>query len=80
MKLEDLQRPLREGIDLHQIFYLKATRMINNGYIIKWRGRKLLIENPSIGMRRRKAEIRERFDGKIIIKFNGRYLKYRELI
>jgi len=30
-------------------------------------------------MRRRKVEVREHFDGKITIKFNGRYLDFREV-
>ena len=39
-----------------------------------------MIESPSIAMRRRRIEVREHFDGKITIKFNGRYLKFKELI
>jgi len=39
-----------------------------------------LIENPSIAMRRRKVEVMEHFDGEIAIKFNGRYLKFKEII
>lgn len=76
----DLHRPLPKGVNLREIFCIKATRTINNGNIVKWRGRQLLIESVSIAMRRRKAEIREHFDGEITIKFNGRYLKYREII
>jgi hypothetical protein len=53
--------------------------MISNGYIVKWGGRMFLIEHPNIAMRRRKVEIREHFDGEITIKFNERYLKYREV-
>ena len=76
----DLHRPLPGDVDLREIFCLKATRTINNGYIIKWRGRMFLIENPSIGMRRRKVTVMEYFDGKIAIKFNGRYLEFREVL
>jgi len=76
----DLHRPLPEDVDLREIFCLKATRTINNGYIIKWRGRMFLIENPSIAMRRRKVTVMEHFDGKIAIKFNGRYLEFREVL
>ena len=38
-----------------------------------------MIDNPSITMRRGKVEVREHFDGQIIIKFNGRYLEVREV-
>jgi len=76
----DLHRPLPKRVNLREIFCIKATRTINNGYIVKWRGRQLLIESVSIAMRRRKVEIREHFDGEMTIKFNGRYLKYREIM
>ena len=79
-KQGDLHRPLPEAVDLREIFCLKATRTINNGYIVKWRGRMFLIENPSITMRRRKVTFMEHFDGKIAIKFNGRYLDFREVL
>jgi hypothetical protein len=67
-------------VNLREIFCIKATRTINNGYIVKWKGRQLLIESVSIARRKRKVQIREHFDGEITIKFNGRYLKYREII
>ncbi|KKL12638.1 hypothetical protein LCGC14_2533770 [marine sediment metagenome] len=76
----DLHRPLAKHINLREIFCIKGKRTINNGYIVKWRGRVFLIENPSIAMRRRKIEVMEHFDGEIAIKFNGRYLKFREII
>jgi hypothetical protein len=70
----DLHNPLPDGVDLREIFCLKDIRTINNGYIVKYRGRMFLIDNPSIAMRRRKVEVREHFDGEFTIKFNGRYL------
>lgn len=76
----DLHRPLAKHINLREIFCIKGKRTINNGYIVKWRGRMFLIENPSIAMRRRKVEVMEHFDGEIAIKFNGRYLKLKEII
>jgi len=33
-----------------------------------------------MAVQRRKVEVRKHFDGKITIKFNGRYLKYREIM
>jgi len=76
----DLHKPLAKHINLREIFCIKATRTINNGYIVKWRGRQFIIENPSIVMRRRKVEVMEHFNGNIGIKFNDRYLKFRETI
>ncbi len=79
-KKGDLHRALPKGVNLREIFCIKAIRTINNGYIVKWRGRQLLIESVSIAMPRRKVEIREHFDSGVTIKFNGRYLKYREIM
>jgi hypothetical protein len=77
-KEKDLHRPLIQGFDLREIFCIKATRTITNDYIVKWGGRKLRIERPSIAMRRQKVQVMEHFDGEIQIKFNRRYLPYRE--
>lgn len=79
LKEADLHRRLPRGIKLRDIFCIKASRTITNGYIVKWRGRMFLIENPTIAMRRRKIEIREHFDGEIVLRFNRRNLKYREI-
>ena len=75
----DLHRRLPRGVRLRDIFCIKGKRTITNGYIVKWRGRMFLIENPTIVQRRRKVEIREHFDGKISIKLNGKYLKFKEI-
>ena len=75
----DLHRPLSKGIRLRDIFCIKGRRTITKAYTVKWKGRLFLIENPTIAQRRRKVEVREHFDGKISIKQNGRYLKFKEL-
>lgn len=75
----DLHRSLPRGVRLRDIFCIQGRRTITNGYIVKWRGRMFLIEDPTIVQRRRKVEIREHFDGAITIKFNGRYLKHKEI-
>jgi hypothetical protein len=75
----DLHTPLPEEVDLREIFCLKDIRTINNGYIVRWKGRRFLIDNATIAMRRRKVEVRETFDGGLMIKFNGRYLDFHEV-
>ncbi len=75
----DLHRAFSEGVDVREIVCIKATRAIVKGYIVEYRGRMFLIDNPSIAMRRRKVEVREHFDGEITIKFNGRYLGFKEI-
>ena len=79
LKEGDLHNRLPDGVDLREIFCLKDIRIINNGYIVRWKSKRYLIENASIAMRRRKVEVREHFDGKLTIKFNGRYLDFHEV-
>ena len=79
LKEGDLHNPLPEEVDLREIFCLKDIQSINNGFIVRWKGRKFLIDNASIAMRRRKMEVREHFDGEFTIKFNGRYLDFHEV-
>ncbi len=76
---EDLHRPLSKGRDLRDIFCIKGSRTINDGYMVRWKGRVLAIANPSIAMKRRQTQVLERFDGTLTIRFNGRSLEYREV-
>ena len=75
----DLHRPLPEEINLREIFCLKGTRTINDGYIIKWKNRLFILDKPSLALRRRKIEVREHFNGEITFKFKGRYLDCHEV-
>lgn len=75
----DLHKPLAKHINLREIFCIKGKRTINNGYIVKWRGRMFLIANPTIAMRRRKVTVMEHFNGEIWIRFKGRYLQFKEI-
>ena len=79
-KKTDLHRQLPKGIRLRDIFCIKGRRTITNAYTVKWKGRLFLIHSPTIAMRRRKVEVREHFDGQMEIKFNDRYLKFKEVI
>lgn len=75
----DLHRPLSKTENLARIFCLKGSRTINNGYLVRWQGRLFVLQNPTLGMRRRTVEIQEQFDGRITIRFNGRDLSSREI-
>jgi len=79
LKEGDLHNRLSDEVDLREILCLKDIRTINNGYIVRWKGKRFLIDNASIAMRRRKVEVREHFDGELTIRFNGRYLDYQEI-
>lgn len=76
---DDLHRPIPKGLDLRDIFCLKGSRTINDGYLVRWKGRLLVIANPSIALKRRQTQVLEHFDGTVIIRFNGRSLDYREV-
>jgi transposase len=75
----NLHRSLPEEMDLREIFCIKGIRTINDGYIIRWKRRVLLLDSPSIALRRRKVEVREHFDGQITVKYKNRYLDYHEV-
>jgi hypothetical protein len=75
----DLHRPVPKGINLDEIFCLKAQRTIHNGYFIRWRGKRYAILQPSPRMKRRPALVVEHFDGRMIIQFEGKDLNYREI-
>ncbi len=76
----NLHRPLPKTVNLREVFCLKGTRTINNGYLLRWHGRLLAIQNPTLGMRRRPAQILEHPDGGIVIRFNGRDLHFRDVL
>lgn len=75
----DLHRSLPEEVDLREILCIKATRTINDGYIIRWKRRVFLLDNPSLVLRRQKVEVREHFDGRITVKYKDRYLDCHEV-
>ena len=75
----NLHRRLPKGVKFSDIFCIKAKRTITNDYTLRWRGRRFLIDDPSLARRRGKVEVREHFDGQITAKFNGRYLAVQEV-
>jgi len=79
LKQGDLHRRLPMGIKFRDILCIKAKRTIANDYTIRWRGRRFLIDNASLVMRRQKVEVREHLDDQITIKFNRRYLDFHEV-
>jgi len=79
LKEGDLHRRLPMGIKFRDILCIKAKRTIANDNTIRWRGRRFLIDNASLVMRRQKVEFREHLDGQITIKFNRRYLDFHEV-
>jgi transposase len=79
LKEGDLHRRLPMGIKFRDILCIKAKRTVANDYTIRWRGRRFLIDNPSLLMRKQKVEVREHLDGQMSIKFKGRFLDCHEI-
>jgi len=78
-KEDNLHNPLPEAIDLREIFCNKGMRTINDGYIIRWKRRVFLVDNPSLVLRRRLLEVRAHFDGRITAIYKDRYLDHHEV-
>ena len=79
IKEGNLHSTLPADIDLREFFCIKDIRDIGNSYIVRWKGKRFLIDNASIAMRKRKVEVREHFDGEFTIMLNGRYLDFHEV-
>lgn len=79
LKQGDLHRRLPMGIKFQDILCLKAKRTIANDHTIRWRGKRFVIDNPSLVMRRQKVEVREHLDGQISFKFKSRNLDCHEI-
>lgn len=60
----DLHRRLPKSVRLEDILCIKGFRTVNEGCLIKWRGRTFVLE---------------RFDGSLSLRFKGRDLAYREV-
>jgi transposase len=76
---EDLHRPLPKRINFEEIFCLKTVRTILDGYIIRWKGWRFAIEEPRRRMLARPATVIWHFDGRMIIRHEGRDLGFREI-
>jgi hypothetical protein len=76
---EDLHRPLPQGLNLVEIFCLKTVRTILDGYIIRWKGRRFAIEEPRRRMLGRPVTVMLHFDGRMVIRYEGRDLGFREI-
>jgi transposase len=76
----DLHRPLPKSVILDDVLCIKGFRTVNEGYLVKWRGRTFVLEKPSLTLRRQKLAVLERFDGSLMLRFKGRDLEYRQVL
>ncbi len=66
------------GYDLNVILSRHTTRTVANDYTIQHNGQRYQIARKSItaGLKRAKVTVEERLDGRLLIRFRGRCLKY----
>jgi hypothetical protein len=67
-------------LKLEEIFCLKSPRTIHNGYFIRWKGKRFVIEEPSRRMLGRPAIVMLHLDGRMIIRYEGQDLADREIL
>jgi hypothetical protein len=76
----DAHRPLGPGHDLAAILSIQEERVVANDYTIRFRNRFDQLLKPAWpGQRGGQVVIELRLDGRMAIRFRGRYLKYREV-
>jgi transposase len=76
----DLHRPLPKTLRFEEIFCLKTVRTILDGYVIRRKGKLFAIQQPTRRMLGRPATVMLHFDGRMIIRFEGQDLAYREIL
>lgn len=70
-----------EKENLDKIFSIQNTRIVNNDFTIRYKGRWLQLSEtqPLTILRKEKVLIEERIDGSIFISLRNKYLNYKEL-
>jgi hypothetical protein len=76
----DLHRPVPDSVLLEDVLCIKGFRTVNEGYLVKWRGRMFVLGKPSLTLRQQKLVVLEGFDGRLALRFKGRDLEYREVL
>ncbi len=72
----DMHTPLPKGLDVDDSLCIKTNRVIKNDNTVPLNGKLFQIEEPVDATH---AEIQERIDGRLLIKAEGRSLKYTEI-
>ena len=73
-------RPAK-GFDLAAILSLQTWRSVANDYTLRHHGQRYQIQPTQIrpGLRRAKVIVEERLDGRLKVRWQGRYLKYQQI-
>jgi hypothetical protein len=73
----DLHRPVPAGMDIDEILCIKTERVLRNDFTVA-HNRKLyqVLDN----VRAAKLMVEDRLDGSVVLRHNGRVLKYKEIL
>jgi hypothetical protein len=77
---DDAHRPLEPQHDLSTILCHVESRRVENGYVLKYNGRRYQIERGDVrtGLRGADVRVEERRDGSIAVRFRNEYLRSKE--
>ena len=73
---EDLHRPLVAGVDLDRIFAVRTERALRNDFTVAHEGKLYQVED---NIRSDKVIVEDRLNGKRLITYKGRSLRYNEI-
>jgi hypothetical protein len=73
---QDAHRPLRRTHHLEAILSLRHPRTVANDYTVHWHAQRWAIPRAEVqaGLRGARAEVEQRLDGSVWLRFRGRYL------
>jgi hypothetical protein len=76
-KIDDLHRPISDGMDLNGILCIKTARVLRNDFTVA-HGHKLyqILDN----VRTKKVIAEDRLDGSVVIRHKGEALRFKEIV
>lgn len=76
----DAHRELGPGHDLAAILSIQSERTVSNDYVVRFENESYqLLPPPEPGLRNGKVVVEKRLDGKVALRFRGKYLKWRKI-
>ncbi|MFH1421913.1 MAG: hypothetical protein ABIH42_04275 [Planctomycetota bacterium] len=73
---DDLHRRLPLGTDIERVLCIKSERVLRNDFTVSYENKIYQIEER---ISAKKAVVEERINGKIVIRYKGAALRYREI-
>lgn len=76
VKEDNFHREVPEGLDLDSIFCIKTERVLRNDFTVSYNNKVYQVKENVSG---KKVIVEEKTDGKIVISYKGKALKFKEL-